>query len=237
MAKISKEKFKTMHGVFDNFTERALFKLISQGYFDGLQSPVSIGKEANIFSAVKGDSKVIIKIYRLENCDFNKMYDYIRTDPRFQGIKKSRRKVILAWAQREFRNLILAREAGVKVPKPITFKNNILILEFIGHNDVAPKLKDAFPDNKEKFFEKVIGYVKKLYDAGLVHGDLSEFNILNHDEKPVFIDMSQCTSLETPNSDELFERDVRNVCRFFKKIKLDKDPEKIIKKISEERDK
>ena len=78
-----KEKFKTMHNVFDEFTNRTLFKLISEGYIEGLESPISIGKEANIFSAKRKDSsRVIVKIYRLENCDFNKMDDYIKKNPK-----------------------------------------------------------------------------------------------------------------------------------------------------------
>ena len=72
----AKEKFKVYKNVFDNFTLRNLFKLSGQNYFDELKSPISIGKEANIFSATtKDNSVVIIKIYRLENCNFNKMYD------------------------------------------------------------------------------------------------------------------------------------------------------------------
>ena len=72
---MTQDKFKTMHNVFDNFTNLTVFKLISQGHFDGLESPVSIGKEANIFTAKKGEGRVIAKIYRLEACDFNRMYD------------------------------------------------------------------------------------------------------------------------------------------------------------------
>ena len=62
----NKEKFKTMHNVFDHFTNRTIFKLISEGYFDGLESPISIGKEANIFSATSTQGRVMVKIYRLE---------------------------------------------------------------------------------------------------------------------------------------------------------------------------
>ncbi|MCX8147214.1 MAG: serine protein kinase RIO, partial [Candidatus Woesearchaeota archaeon] len=132
MPKIAREKFKTLKNVFDAHTENILFKLISQGHFDGLQSPISIGKEANIFTALKGSKKVIVKIYRLETCDFNRMYDYIKFDERYLNLKKNRRRVIFAWCQREFRNLMKAREANVKAPMPIAFKDNVLVMEFIG---------------------------------------------------------------------------------------------------------
>lgn len=233
MSKISKEKWKVWGNVFDEFTFRTLFKLASQSHFEELKSPISIGKESNIFSAKKGEENIIIKIYRLETCDFNRMYDYIKYDPRYVNLKKQKRKIVFAWAQREYRNLIKAREAGVNVPRPITFLNNVLCLEFIGNKEVAPKLKDKIPKNKKRFFEKIIKYVQKLYKANLVHADLSQFNILNFKEEPVFIDFSQCTLIRNPRADEFLKRDVRNICNFFRKIGLDVDEEKTLKIIKQ----
>jgi len=217
-----REKFKTMHHVFDEFTNRTLFKLISRGYFEGLESPVSTGKESNVFSAIRKDgTKAIVKIYRLETCDFNRMYDYIKDDPRFLNLKRGKRNIIFSWVQREYRNLLKAREANVSVPTPLVFINNTIVLEFIGDSSfIAPKLKDAAPKNPKEFFEKIILNIKKLYKARLVHGDLSAFNILNYRENPVFIDFSQCTTLDCSRAQEFLERDVRNVCNFFKKIGL-----------------
>jgi RIO kinase 1 len=231
MPRLHKEKFKTLHNVFDNFTNRVLFKLISQGHFSGVESPISVGKESNIFSAHKDDDRVIIKIYRLEVCDFGKMYDYIKYDPRYTGLKNKRREVILAWAQREYRNLFKIREIGVRVPKPITFKSNVLVIEFIGDTDPAPKLKDLIPKEKKEFFDKIIDNIKKMYKAGYVHADLSEFNILNHNEIPVFIDFSQCTPLDNPNAMDYLKRDILNICRFFKKHGLKIDVDEVIKKV------
>ncbi len=233
MAKITREKFKTYGGVFDEFTNRNLFKLITQGHIEGIQGPISIGKEANVFSAkTKENKKVAIKIYRLENCDFNKMYEYIRTDPKFINLKKQRRKVIFAWAKREYHNMIKLRQMGIKVPKPIAVLNNVLIMEFIGDEEAAPKLKDYIPKNLEKFFNKTIDYMRILHQNNYVHSDLSEFNILNHHEHPVFIDLSQATSLENPLAEEWVERDIKNICRFFKKQGLKIDKEKIQNKVT-----
>lgn len=230
-----KERFKTYQNVFDEFTYRNIFKLISEGYFEGIEGPVSIGKEANIFSAVKKDgSRAIVKIYRLETCDFNRMYDYIRYDPRFVKLKKQKRKVIFAWAQREYRNLLKARQADVAVPTPFTFKFNILVEELIGKEQAAPMLKDSHPKNKKAFFEDIVENMKRLYKAGLVHGDLSEFNILNHEERPVLIDLSQGTQLDNPCAKDYFDRDIRNVCRFFRKIGLSEkicDEEKVRERV------
>lgn len=234
---MKEERFKTSKNVFDMHTERSLFKLSSQGHFHHLEAPVSIGKEANIFTAVRADSGiVIVKIYRLETCDFNKMYDYIKYDPRFLGLNRRRRDVIFAWCKREYRNLLKARDTGVSCPKPIAFNDNVLVIEFIGSKGGIPslKMKDELPNNKarkERFCNEVIDNMAKLKKAGLVHGDLSEFNILNKDSHPVFIDFSQCSPLQSANANELMNRDIRNIARFFSKLDLKVDEEKIKEKI------
>ncbi|MBI4143365.1 serine protein kinase RIO [Candidatus Woesearchaeota archaeon] len=221
--------FKTRHNVFDEFTNRTIYKLISRGHFEGLESPISIGKESNVFSAIKKDgTRVMVKIYRLETCDFNRMFDYIKDDPRYTKIRKGKRNIVFTWVQREFRNLIKAREAGVNVPTPMTFSNNVLVLEFVGEDGyIAPKLKDGIPKNPKDFFDKIILNMKKLQKAGLVHADLSAFNILNWDEKPVFIDFSQCSTIESSRAKEYLERDIRNVCNFFRKNGLELDESKV----------
>ena len=229
-----KEEFKVWGDVFDQFTQRTVFRLMGQGHFEGLESPISIGKESNVFSALRKDgTRVMVKIYRLETCDFNKMSYYIKDDPRYLNIKKGKRNIVLTWVQREYRNLLKARQANVSVPTPLTFFNHFLVLEFIGDDGIiAPKLKDEIPKNPKDFFGKIISNMKKLYNAGLVHADLSAFNILNYNEKPVFIDFSQCTTLESSMAQEYLNRDVRNICNFFRKIGLKLDEAKIKKEIT-----
>ena len=73
--------------------------------------------------------------------------------------------------------------------------------------------------------------LRKLYKAGLIHADLSQFNILNYKEKPVFIDMSQATPLEDPNAMKYLERDIKNICNFFKKRGVNAKSEDIRQKI------
>ena len=231
--KEGREKFKTMHDVFDEFTNRTIFKLITEGHFRGLESPINIGKESNVFSALTEEGKrVIVKIYRLETCDFNSMYSYIKDDPRYTNLKRKKRKIIFAWVQREYRNLMNAREAQVSVPIPITFSNNVLVLEFVGKDDkIAQMLKDSVPKNKKQFFDKTVDNIRKLHKAGLVHADLSAFNILNFNETSVFIDMSQATLVRHPRAEEFLERDVRNICAFFNKIGLKVNENSALKKI------
>ena len=231
MVRKTKEKFKIFKNVFDEFTLRTLFKLSSQEHFDNLISPVMIGKESNVFLAdTKQGEFVIVKIYRLHSCNFNKMYSYIKSDPRFMELKNQRRLVIFKWVQREYRNLMIAREK-ILVPKPIVFMNNVLVMECIGTNTPAPQLKDKIPKDLQVFADKIIESVKFMHNLELVHADLSEFNILNHNDKPYFIDFSQSTSTKDPNSNEYLERDIKNIIRFFKKYNLELDFDRIKKEI------
>ena len=100
-----------------------------------------------------------------------------------------------------------------------------------GREEPALLLKDLLPRNPKQFFEKIISDVKKLYKVGLVHADLSEFNILNFEDEPVFIDFSQATTLEHPNVDEFLKRDIHNVVKFFIKKGLKLDEKKIYESV------
>jgi RIO kinase 1 len=159
------------------------------------------------------------------------MYDYIKQDPRYNGMKKQRRKVIFSWVQREHRNLLKARQVGIRVPLALTCVDNILVIEYIGDDYIALQLKNHIPTDKEAFFSQVIEYMRLLWQkANLVHGDLSAFNILNYNENPVFIDFSQATDIRASNAVELLERDIKNVCIFFRKQGLKNLDEAELKK-------
>lgn len=215
----SREEWKIKGGVFDQYTLRILEKLRSQNHFDDLESALALGKEANVFTTL-ASQPTIVKVYRLENRDFNQMLRYLVQDPRYMHIKRRKREIVFAWCQREYRNLLLAREA-IPVPKPIAHRKNVLVMEQIGSPDPAPKLKDLPPKNPEVFFDKVIDYMKKLWDIELVHGDLSDFNILNNKEQPVFIDFSQCSKTDAPNAEELWQRDVQNIIKAANRCGID----------------
>jgi RIO kinase 1 len=223
MARITHERWKVFENVFDQFTIKDIIKLTKQQHFDNLVSPISIGKEANIFSAIHREQSIyrIVKIYRLEACNFNKMYDYIKHDPRYFNIKKQRRQVIFSWVQREVRNLMKARKAGCRVPMPITLQHHIIVMKLIGNEKTgaaAQRLKQASPKDPQAFFDDLVKQLSLLYKkAKLVHGDLSEYNILNYKEKPVIIDMSQSSPVDASNAEELLDRDIRNMVKYFGK--------------------
>src|SRR3989344_137164 len=232
---LEKEKFRTIENVFDQATLRTLFKLSSQGYFDELLSPVSVGKESNIFSARKGKEYVAVKIYRVNACDFKRMYTYIAGDPRFEGLQHQRRKVIDLWAQREFTNLHVARKAGCRVPAPHAVAKNVLIMEFMGEGaQASPKLKDKTPEDLKSFYKELFTNLKKLIKAKLIHGDLSEYNILNHNEKPILIDLSHGTILRHPNAANLLKRDINVLTTYFIKKGLKLNPEEEYKKLTKQ---
>lgn len=227
---MTRDKFKTRANVFDAFTERNIFLLSSKGYFEESSlSPLSIGKEANVFTAQGPDDPVILKIFRLETADFTRMYEYIRTDHRYENLKHRRREIIFAWAQREFRNLLKARDARVAAPLPIEFLKNIIVMEQIG--EPALKVKDQLPEKPNEFYKAVLANMIKFRKAGYVHGDLSGFNILNDNEDPVLIDFSQATSMRDPLGNELLQRDAKNIANFFSKLNVKTSQEEILKKL------
>ena len=82
----------------------------------------------------------------------------------------------------------------------------------------AMKIKDSIPNHPLVFYNDLIKQIKKMLDAGLIHGDLSKFNVLNDNEKAVLIDFSQGMPKNSLRAKEYFERDLKNVNVFFKKI-------------------
>lgn len=219
--------------VFDDATLMALYELSRKGYIDALGGCFSTGKEANLFHALakKDDvSEIAVKIYLISTANFDAMKEYILGDPRFTGIKQSRKDIIFAWTKKEFKNLKRAKEAGVRVPEPYATKRNILLMEFIGkHGIPMPQLKDVELTNEEakRIFNRIIEYTALLYSkAKLVHADLSEYNILIdvNTLEPVIIDMGQSVTTDHFNADTYLRRDVANIARFFGKyIKTDED--------------
>ena len=234
----SREEWKIYGNVFDKFTVDVLRKLEARGHYDALASGIALGKEANVFTATPakaGEDFVVVKIYRLENCNFKKMYEYLKHDPRYMHTKPNKRFVVFAWCQREYRNLLIAREAGVRCPTPLAFKDNVLVISLIGdakNGEVARQLKDTAPKDPEAFAKIILKDIKKLWKKGLVHGDLSAFNIILHKEKPFFIDFSQSSPTSAPNSKELLERDLKNVASYFKRFGVDIDVEKEVESVT-----
>jgi RIO kinase 1 len=165
---------------------------------------------------------VAIKIYRINASDFRDMRDYLVGDPRFQGISSQKSQIVLAWVRKEFANLERAQKAGVRVPQPLAVERNVLVMEYIGAEDGrAKRLSEVNVENPQTAYEVVREYMRRLNDAGLVHGDLSEYNMVIHKGELVIIDLGQAVTVHHPNADDFLVRDCRNVANFFSRQGLD----------------
>ena len=217
---IDKTKKKAaIESVFDERTIWQLGKLIEKGTIDFIEGIISSGKEANVYLAYDQEGKeVAIKIYKIDSNISKWMRNYIIGDPRFKKIPGNTSKIIYLWATKEYKNLKRAYKSELHVPEPISVKNNILIMEYIGFGPIpAPKLKDIKkPINLNNLLNQILHFIKDLYQkANLVHGDLSEFNILYHNQKPVIIDISQAVSIHHPKAEIFLVRDIKNIFNFF----------------------
>jgi len=227
------ERWKIENKVFDKISLESLYSIINQGIFCTLDFPIAMGKEAAVFRGTKENGEfVAVKIYRISANTFTHMRDYIIGDERFEGIKKDRKQVVLVWARKEFKNLTKMHEAGVHVPKPVYFKNTVLVMDFIGEEgNPAATLKAAGPTDAEKEFGQLIEDMKKMYSIKLVHSDLSEFNILKTPEELIIIDVGQAVDLNHPKAEEFLARDVRNILSYYSKFNIHETEENMLKKI------
>lgn len=216
------DQFKLEESVFDEATYGALYKLVQDGYLDAFGGPISTGKEANVYTALSGESTVAVKIYRINSSNFQEMGDYLEGDPRFERLGSDKKSIVMAWVRKEFANLRRARAAGVRVPEPIAVERNVLVMQYLGTDEGrARRLIEVHLENPETAYEVVREYMTRLYDAGIVHGDLSEYNIVVDKSELYIIDLGQAVTVHHPNSDDFLERDCTNVANYFARQGVD----------------
>jgi RIO kinase 1 len=224
----SKER-ATVEEVFDQTTRMVVFDMLNSNIIYELNGAVSSGKEAKVYwGKNKEGTDLAVKIYLTSSAEFKSgMHKYIQGDPRFKDVKHDTRSLMAVWAQKEFRNLQEAYAAKVRVPKPIAVKSNVVIMEFIGKEGVsAPSLKEQPPNNPERVYKVIVTAIKRLYKkAKIVHGDLSEYNIMMWKGRPVVFDVSQSVAIQHPLADFMLKRDIANVNRFFKRLDVNVIPE------------
>ncbi len=207
----------------------ALNALAKADILNSLGKFLGVGKEADIFDAITDDEeRVAVKFHRLGRTSF-------RDTRKKRGYIDRRRHI--SWhyqsrlaAEKEFRIQVRAYEKGVSTPRPIMQNRHVLVMGYIdGYNlnDVAQL------DNPDFFLNDILENVKKTYRAGLVHADLSEYNIVvQKDGAVLLIDWPQAVKTTHPNSDNLLERDVHNVIRYFqRKFKVHRIIEESLKYI------
>ena len=145
---------------------------------------------------------------------------YIQGDERFKSTRMDTRTLVNLWALKEFKNLQQAKRVGVRVPYPIRVQGNVLLLEFIGRNgEPAPLLRETPLNHPARVYDKVAEAVRRLYQkANLVHGDLSEYNIMMVKSNPVLFDFAQAVPSEHPMARMFLERDLSHLNEYFSRV-------------------
>ncbi|MBN2121927.1 serine protein kinase RIO [Candidatus Micrarchaeota archaeon] len=212
-----KERFKLESEVFDRSTLLTLSKLIGKGIFSTLDNPISTGKEANVFRAsVESGGFLAVKIYKLETTRFMRRKEYLEGDQRFGKFRRTEREFVTAFAQKEYKNLQICEKVGVHAPRPLLQEKNVLVMEFLGEGGIPyTPLNELGPESVSQL-EGILMDLRKLYKAGLVHADVSEYNVLVG-RKPFLIDFGQGVLLSHPHSGDYLERDVGNIVKYFSK--------------------
>ena len=216
------EDYEVLDEVFDRSTLMNIYHFLNEGTIDEIHGAVGAGKESKLYwGKDKDGNDIAIKIFLMISAEFKRgMIPYIEGDRRFTKVKKDTRSLVFAWTQKEFTNLKQAYAARVNVPKPIAVRQNVLIMEFIGENGVsAPLLRETQLKNPERVYEQILTSVKKMYQkAKLIHGDLSEYNVMIWKGKPIIFDVSQAVPVDHPMADQFLHRDLNNINYYFKRL-------------------
>jgi len=216
------EEMDSLEEVFDRSTLMIVYRLLNRGYISSINGVVRAGKESRLYWGVGRRRKLVaIKIFLTTSAEFVKgRMMYIQGDERFKSTRKDTRSLVNLWALKEFRNLQQADQAGVRVPMPLKVEGNVLLMEFIGKKgEPAPLLRETPLDHPARVYDKVAEAVKVLHQkAGLVHGDLSEYNIMMVDLNPIIFDFAQAVTIEHPMAKTFLERDLLRMNEYFSKI-------------------
>ncbi|KAA8542119.1 hypothetical protein F0562_023271 [Nyssa sinensis] len=214
----------TVEQAIDPRTRMVLFKMLNRGVFNDINGCISTGKEANVYHATKSDGQELaIKVYKTSVLVFKDRDRYVQGDYRFRHgyCRHNPRKMVKTWAEKEMRNLMRLKAAGIRCPTPLLLRLHVLVMEFIGKAGwAAPRLKDAALslDKLREGYVEMIMAMRTLYQkCKLVHGDLSEYNILYYEGHLYIIDVSQSVDLDHPHALDFLREDCVHVSDFFKK--------------------
>ncbi|XP_053208307.1 serine/threonine-protein kinase RIO1-like [Panonychus citri] len=226
--KLTKVKDKadraTVEKVLDPRTRIILFKFLNKEIIDEINGCISTGKEANVYHATCPDgAERAIKIFKTSILQFKDRDKYISGEYRFRHgyCKSNPRKMVRTWAEKEMRNLCRIFQAGINCPQPYLLKSHVILMGFVGEKGLpAPLLKDAEINRSEAsklYLECVLMMSTMSRQCKLVHGDLSEYNLLYHKGKLVMIDVSQSVEWDHPMAYEFLRKDCVNVNDFFRR--------------------
>ncbi|MCY1272535.1 RIO1 family protein [compost metagenome] len=204
--------------------------LIEDGLVDEVLRPLMSGKEAAVYVVRCGAELRCAKVYKEANKrSFRQAAEYqegrkVRNSRQARamakGSKYGRKEQEDAWQNAEVAALFRLASAGVRVPKPYDFHDGVLLMEMIAdeHGDAAPRLNDVVLEAEQarEYHAFLIRQIVRMLCAGLVHGDLSEFNVLLDPDGPVIIDLPQAVDAAGNNhAFSMLERDVGNMAAYF----------------------
>ncbi len=207
--------------------------LVEEGLIDSVVRQLMSGKEAMVFVVRCGDETRCAKIYKeATQRSFRQAVDYTenrkvknsrQARAMAKGTKFGRQAQEAAWQSAEVDALYRLAAAGVRVPQPFNFHEGVLLMELVvdEHGDAAPRLNDVgfTPQQARACHATLISEVVRMLCAGVIHGDLSEFNILLAADGPVIIDLPQAVDAAGNNhAQRMLLRDVANLRDFFGKF-------------------
>lgn len=218
----------TVDQVLDSRISRILYKLINKGEIIEVNGCISTGKEANVYYAKGPNQELALKIYKTSILIFKDRERYINGEFRFRHgyCKSNPRKMVAVWAEKEVRNLKRLILAGINCPKPLILKSNLIVMEFLGKNNVAaPRLKDAHIETEEewnKIYGEIINILRTMFKkCKLVHADFSEYNILYFEGIVYVIDVAQAVEDDHINALSFLKRDCHNINAYFSRNGVD----------------
>lgn len=204
--------------------------LVDDGLVDEVISRLMSGKEADVYVVRCGDETRCAKVYKeASKRSFKQAVVYqegrrVRNSRSARAMEKGskygRKQHEEVWQSTEVDALFKLAAAGVRVPKPYVCLDGVLLMELVTDADgnVAPRLNDVALSHEQALADhaKVIGYVVRMLCAGLIHGDLSEFNVLVDEQGPVIIDLPQVVDAAANNQARaMLERDVNNMRNYY----------------------
>jgi len=204
--------------------------LVTDGLVDSVLRQLMSGKEAMVYVVQRGDDVLCAKVYKEANKrGFHKAVDYTegrkiknsrQARAMAKGSRYGRHEQESAWQHAEVDALRRLAAADVRVPTPYDFHEGVLLMELVADQDgdPAPRLNDIelSAEDARRFYTFLVRQVVRMLCAGIVHGDLSEYNVLVDSEGPVIIDLPQAVdAAANNNAKRMLERDVDNLANYF----------------------
>ncbi len=222
-----------MDEVFDRRTMLAVGRFVTRGLMNEVDFSISTGKVANVFRVTSREGYRALKVYRISNAVFRSLPPYLLHELREEVGSDSFGRMVFAWVRREFMALEDCREAGVPVPAPVEYYRNIFLMEFMGAEGLPyPPLFRCTVEDPRALLDALTKAVRDMtVRAGLVHGDLSPFNVLYYEGKIALIDLGETVARDHPAAKGLLQRDAENFAKYFKRQGVSISPQEMFQRM------